>query len=149
MLPKINEVGKLWGAPELRFTPTGKAVCTLPLVFSKSKKTDNGGWTNDGEFWVRGTVWDKQAENCAETLDKGDRIFVSGELVERKYTDKEGNERKSIELKVFEVGPSLKFNPAKISRAERMSQSGGLPNEDPWGSAPAVGATNGTEEPPF
>jgi single-strand DNA-binding protein len=142
MLPKINEVGKLWDSPELRFTPTGKAVCTLPLVFSKSKKTDNGGWTTEGEFWVRGTVWDKQAENCAESLEKGDRIFVTGELVERKYTDREGNERKVLDLKVFEVGPSLKNFPVKISRAERASQSGGMPAEDPW-------ATQNAEEVPF
>lgn len=134
-LPKLCEVGKLWADPELRFTPQGKAVCTLPLVFSKSKKTDNGGWTDDGTFWVRGTVWDKQAENCAETLSKGDKVLVIGELCEREYEDrKTGEKRKSLDLKVFDIGPSIKFNAAKISRADRGSQQQGAPADDPWAS---------------
>jgi single-strand DNA-binding protein len=134
MLPKIAEVGKLWADPELRYTPAGKAVCTLPLVFSKSKKTENGGWTDDGTFWVRGTVWDTQAENCAEALSKGDKVLVIGELAEDEYEDKKtGEKRKSIKLKVFDIGPSLKFNSAKISRADRGSQTE-APAADPWAS---------------
>jgi single-strand DNA-binding protein len=147
MLPKISEVGKLWAEPELRFTPGGKAVCSIPLVFSKSKKTENGGWVDDGTFWVRGTVWDTQAENCAETLSKGDKVLVIGELCEREYEDKKtGEKRKSLDLKIFDIGPSLKFNPAKISRAERGSQQQGAQANDPWGSAPA---TDSDEEIPF
>jgi single-strand DNA-binding protein len=135
MLPKIAEVGKLWADPELRYTPAGKAVCSLPLVFSKSKKTDNGGWVDDGTFWVRGTVWDTQAENCAEALSKGDKVLVIGELCEREYEDKKtGEKRKSMDLKVFDIGPSLKFNSATISRAERLSKQG-APADDPWASA--------------
>jgi single-strand DNA-binding protein len=134
MLPKIAEVGKLWAEVELRYTPAGKAVATLPLVFSKSKKTDNGGWVDDGTFWVRGTVWDTQAENCAETLSKGDKVLVIGELCEREYEDKKtGEKRKSMDLKIFDVGPSLKFNSAKISRADRLSQAE-APASDPWAS---------------
>lgn len=142
MLPKIAEVGKLWAEPEIRYTPAGKAVCTLPLVFSKSKKTENGGWTDDGTFWVRGTVWDTQAENCANTLSKGDKVLVIGELCEDEYEDKKtGEKRKSIKLKVFDIGPSLKFNAATISRAERLSKQD-APVDDPW-------ATDNTSEAPF
>jgi single-strand DNA-binding protein len=149
VLPKVAEVGKLWKDPELRFTPAGKAVCDIPLVFSKRKKTDAGGYVDAGTFWVHGTVWDQCAENCAETLAKGDQVIVMGELYEDEYTDKKTNEkRKSVKLRIYDIGPILKWNSAKINRAERSSRDDTPPDEDPWASAPAPSLDSG-EEPPF
>jgi|SRR5882724_7307078 len=147
MLPKIAEVGKLWADPEIRFTPGGKAVCDLPLVFNKRKKTDNGGYVDDGIFWVRGTVWGLYAENCAETLAKGDQVFVMGELYEDEYVDKKTSEkRKTIKLRVFDIGPILKWNSAKINRAERSSKTE-KPDDDPWANPPAPALDSDTEVP--
>lgn len=142
MLPKISEVGRLWADPEIRFTSAGKAVCTLPLVFSKRKKTDAGGWEDVGSLFVKGTLWDQYAQNAADTLTKGDQVFVTGELYQRDWEDKEGGKRQSLELRVFDVGPVLKWGTAKISRAERSSGGDGVLSsggDDPWA----------TEEVPF
>lgn len=135
MLPKIAEVGRLWADPEIRYTAGGKAVCTLPLVFSKRKKNEDGTWVDDGSLFVRGTLWDKYAENAANCLAKGDQVFVVGELMQREYETKDGEKRTSLELKVYDCGPTLRWNEAKLSRAERSSQAG-PPVDDPWASTP-------------
>jgi single-strand DNA-binding protein len=149
MLPKITEVGKLWRDPELRFTPGGKAVCDIPLVFSKRKKTDAGGYVDAGTFWVHGTVWDQCAENCAETLAKGDQVLVTGELYEDEFVDRKTNEkRKVVKLRIYDIGPILKWNSAKINRAERSSRQA-EPEDDPWASSPAGPPLDDDSEAPF
>lgn len=148
MLPKITEVGKIWRDLEIRYTPSGKAVCDIPLVFNKRKKTDNGGYVDDGILWLYGTVWGTYAENCAESLTKGDQVMVSGELYEDEYEDrKTGEKRKSIKLKVFDIGPILKWNSLKINRADRTSKQT-EPEDDPWANPPAP-ALDSDEEIPF
>lgn len=148
-LPRINgEVGKLWADPELRFTPGGKAVCSVPLVFNKRKKNQAGEWEDAGSMFVRGTVWDQQGENCAESLAKGDEVIVTGELSVREYERKDGSKGTSIEANLYAIGPSLKWNAVKIARAARGSElpaadTGG----DPWGSAPAKSTAD--DQPPF
>lgn len=144
MLPKISEVGRLGSDPALRYLASGKAVADLRIVFSKRKKTEAGGWVEDGSLWVKATVWDKHAEFVAESLSKGDSVIVSGELSESEWTDREGNVRKSLDLKVYDIGPVLKWNAVKVLRAERSSQSEGPVGDDPWASAPADDT-----EPPF
>lgn len=147
-LPRINgEVARLWKAPELRFTPAGKAVCELPLVFNKRKQDADGTWQDAGSMFVRGTVWDKAAEHCAEGLYKGDDVIVTGELSVREFERKDGSKGQSVELRVYEIGASMKWNAVKIVRAERSSGGGrpsSAPTDDPWGDVPPP-----TEEPPF
>lgn len=134
MLPKISEVGRLWDDPTIRWTPSGKAVVTVPLVFSKRKKTESGSWEDVGSLFVRGTLWDQYAQNVADSLSKGDSVLVSGELAEREY-EKDGEKRKSLELKIFDIGPTLKWGPVKIARAERSSgESWSSASDDPWAS---------------
>ena len=144
-LPKITEVGKLFADPEIRWTATGKAVATIPIVFSKRTKTEAGGWQDAGTLFIRGTLWDQYAQNAVDSLSKGDSVLVTGEIFEREWEDKEGNKRKTLELKIYDIGPALKWNPAKISRADRSSQSAG-PVDDPWASNPPL---DSEDSPPF
>lgn len=149
-LPRINgEVGKLWANPELRFTPGGKAVCSVPLVFNKRKKNQAGEWEDAGSVFVRATVWDQQGENCAESLAKGDEVIVTGELSVREYERKDGSKGTSIEANLYAIGPSLKWHSAKVNRVSRASDgtAGGSP--DPWGSDVAPGQPVDGDEPPF
>ena len=81
-------------------------------------------------------------------------MVVTGRLKQRSYETKEGEKRTVVELEVDEIGPSLRYATAKVSRASRDSggygggQSGSAPADDPWGSAPAsAGAMS--DEPPF
>jgi single-strand DNA-binding protein len=140
MLPKIAEVGRLTADPEIRYTSGGKAVATVNLVFSNRKKTDAGGWVDDGVLFLRGTLWESYAENVANSLVKGDQVLVSGQIFQRDWETKDGQKRTNIELKIFDIGPVMKWNEVKIQRAERSSQQ---PADDPW-------TTGGIDEqPPF
>lgn len=138
-LPKICDVAKLWAEPELRFTPGGKAVLTLPLVFGKRKKNANGEWEDAGSLFVRGTAWDDLAEHAAESFAKGDMVIVQGELYQREY-EKDGEKRQSLEMTVYAVGPDVKRASVSVNRVERTKEA--TPFDDPWG-----GTT--TQEAPF
>jgi single-strand DNA-binding protein len=133
-LPRISEVGKLWADPTIRYTAQGKAVTTVPLVFSKRKKDDTTGkWEDAGTLFVRGTLWEQYAEHAANSLTKGDTVLVTGELEQREY-EKDGEKRQSLELRIYDIGPALKWAPVNIQRADRSSQSG-PPADDPWSSS--------------
>src|SRR5687768_15367672 len=142
-LPRINgEVARLWSDPELRFTPAGKAVASVPLVFKKSKKDANGVWQDVGEMWVRGTAWDQLGENVAESLSKGDEVVVSGELSVREYERNDGTKGQSVELNIWAIGPNLARATAKVNKTSRGgSETGGNRqpaysgggSSDPWG----------------
>ena len=151
----ITVCGNLTAPPELRFTPAGAAVANFtvastPRTFDKAKNEFVDGDT----LFMRCSAWRELAENIAETFpDKGARVIVQGRLVQRSYEDREGQKRTVVELQVDEIGPSLKYASAKVTRAQRSSGGGGgfsgAPSGqgDPWaGSAPAGGFS---ETPPF
>lgn len=134
-LPKVHGEFTVGADPELKFTQSGKAVCSFSAIASKPKKNDNDEWVDDKEIWVRLTFWDQQAENVAESITKGMRIIVDGAIHVRKYEDKEGNERQSIEIDYAEIGPSIKFATAKVTKAERSNTAAAPAAADPWQSS--------------
>lgn len=140
--PKITETARLYADVELRFTPGGKAVANVPLVFSKRKKNAQGDWEDAGAVFVRGTAWDQLAENCAESLFKGVDVLVSGELSVREYERKDGSKGTSVEMNIYAIGPSLNRATVKVNKAERgseqQSSSQGSAQNDPWNSAPPI-----------
>ena len=151
----INVIGNLTAPPELRFTPAGAAVANFtvastPRTFDKAKNEFVDGDT----LFMRCSAWRELAENIAETFpDKGARVIVQGRLVQRSYEDRDGQKRTVVELQVDEIGPSLKYASAKVTRAQRSGNGGGFAGGapsgqgDPWaGSAPAGGFS---ETPPF
>ena len=137
--PRVTEVGKLWKDPEIRWTGGGKAVCSVYLVFTDRKKDDDGKWVDTATLWVTGTVWEDQAEHVANSLSKGDQVLVSGKLSERKYEDKDGNQRTSLEMRIFDIGPVIKWAPVKVQRVDRQNADT-KPVDDPWASADADSA---------
>ncbi|MFI0469274.1 single-stranded DNA-binding protein [Saccharopolyspora sp. 5N102] len=149
-LPKINgEVARLWADPELRWTPSGRAVVTVPLVFNKRKRTDAGEWEDAGSMFVRGQAWELFAENISESLSKGDEVVVAGELSVRDYDRKDGSKGQSIELALYAIGPNLKRHMAKTLRIDRQDVPESTPTGDPWGSAPPPSGGSVADEPPF
>lgn len=151
---QITICGNLTGDPELRFTPQGAAVANFtvastPRSFDKQKNEFVDGDT----LFMRCSIWREAAENVAESLTKGMRVIVQGRLVQRSYEDRDGQKRTVVELQVDEIGPSLRYASAKVTRAQRSGggNSGGFSGapagNDPWaGSAPAGGFS---DEPPF
>lgn len=150
----ITVVGNLTEDPILRFTPSGAAVANF-TVASTPRNFDkhSGEWKDGDTLFMRCNIWRHQAENVAETLTRGMRVMVSGRLRQRSFETREGEKRTVVELEVDEIGPSLKYATAKVTKTNRSGGSASeaaVPTDDPWGTAPAAG--NGPaadDEPPF
>lgn len=143
----LTIVGNLTADPELRFTNSGIpvasfAVASTPRTFDKQA----GEWRDGEALFMRCSAWRDLAENVAESLAKGARVIVQGRLQQRSYTDKEGNQRTSIDLQVDEVGPSLRYATAQPVRANRSTQQ--QPPQQGWGQNDAWN-NPGSEPAPF
>ena len=122
----ITVIGNLVSDPELRFTPSGSPVANFTVASTPRTFDKNSNEWKDGEsLFLRCSVWRETAENVAESLTKGMRVILSGDLKQRSYETKEGEKRTVIELEVQEVGPSLKYANAKVNRTQRSGNGGG------------------------
>jgi single-strand DNA-binding protein len=177
---QITVVGNLVDDPELRFTPSGAAVANFRIASTpRSFDKQTNEWKDGEALFLSCSVWRQAAENVAESLQKGMRVVVQGNLRSRQYETREGEKRTVFEIQVDEVGPSLRYATAKVTRTQRSGgssygggqQGGGQANpsdNDPWATpaqsqgAPAGGAGAGapatdpwatpgvsSDEPPF
>src|SRR5579859_3168123 len=96
-LNKVLLIGNLTRDPDLRYTPTGAAVCTIGLATSRTWTTDAGEKREEVEFH-RIVAWRKLAEVCGQYLVKGKKIYLEGRLVTRKYTTQDGQEKSITEV---------------------------------------------------
>jgi len=160
----IPIVGNLTADPELRFTQSGVAVASFTIASTPRTFDKQSNEWKDGEaLFLRCSIWRDAAENVAESLEKGSRVIAQGNLKQRSFTDREGNNRTSIELDVIEIGPSLKYATAKTNKVHRGQQGGGSgggspqggarapqggqpPANDPWAGG---GNQGGYDDPPF
>ncbi|NED95497.1 single-stranded DNA-binding protein [Phytoactinopolyspora alkaliphila] len=168
----ITIVGNLTDDPELRFTPSGAAVANFTVASTpRTFNRQTSAWEDGETLFMRCSVWRQVAENAAESLQRGMRVIVSGRLRQRSFDTREGEKRTVIELDVDEIGPSLRYATAKVTRTQRQGGGfggGGAPQggNDPWatqsgGGAPAPagqpasndpwagGGASAPEEPPF
>jgi single-strand DNA-binding protein len=157
---QITVVGNLVDDPELRFTPSGAAVANFRIASTpRSFDKQANEWVDGQAMFLSCAVWRQAAENVAESLQKGMRVLVQGRLKARTYETKEGESRTVLEVDVDEVGPSLRYASAKVTRNPRNDLGAGQQTQqpqrsadqppwgqpqqqsDPWGAQP--------EEPPF
>ena len=96
-LNKIQIIGRLGRDPEMRYTPDGKAVTNFSVA-TGGKWTDRNGTERDDTEWFRVEMWERQAETANQYLSKGAQVYIEGRLRTRKYTDKDGIERTSVEV---------------------------------------------------
>lgn len=94
---KIIIVGNLGKDPELRYTPQGTAVCSFSVATNEKKK-DKSGELQDVTTWFRVTLWNRQAENASKYLTKGSPVYVEGRLRVEEWTDRDGNNRYTLEV---------------------------------------------------
>lgn len=121
----ITVVGNLVADPELRFTPTGLAVANFRIASTPRVYNRDAGQWEDGEaLFLTCNVWREAAENVAESLTKGMRVIVNGRLKQRSYQTREGENRTVFEVEADEVGPSLKYASANVTRNSRDGNSG-------------------------
>ena len=97
---QVTIIGNLTKAPDMRQTTSGKTVCSLTIAVNRRYKGADGKTTADF-FSVQ--AWEKLAELCARYLDKGSKVFVSGELRNRSYEAKDGSKRTVTEIIASEV----------------------------------------------
>lgn len=155
-LPNITiDGGTVVADPELRFTPSGAAVANFRVASnSRRYNRDTNQWEDGDTTFLTCNLWGDAAQNVADTLVKGMRVNVTGKLKQRQYQTREGQDRTVFEVDVQEVGPSLRFATAQVTRNNGGGQSnnGGGQQSDPWGGA--TGDTGGfggnaDAEPPF
>ncbi len=96
-LNRMQIIGNLGADPELRYTPSGKAVVNLRVAVNNNRRGADGEWVED-TMWMRVEVWDQPAERAAEQLRKGNKIYAEGQLRAREYDAADGQKRTSLEL---------------------------------------------------
>lgn len=159
----ITVVGNITSDPELSYTQNGLAVANFtiastPRTFDRAKNE----WIDGEALFLRASVWREFAEHVAGSLTKGSRVIASGRLKHRSYETKEGEKRTSYELDIDEIGPSLRYATASVTRAQSQGGAGrgsAAPVEEPWApSTPAAESAPGdvwntptsyTDETPF
>jgi single-strand DNA-binding protein len=131
---RVTLVGNLTADPELRFTPSGLQVANLRLAVTPRTRQQDGTWRDGETSFHTVTVWRDQAEHATETLAKGARVIVVGRPKERTWTDQDGTEHHVVEVDAEELGPSLRWATAKVTRTNGTGRKASGPF---------------TEEPPF
>lgn len=162
----VTIVGNLTADPELRFTPAGAAVANFTVASTPRNWDRQANEFREGTtLFMRCSAWREMAENITDSLTKGMRVVVQGRIVQRNWETQEGEKRTVIEMQVDEIGPSLRFAKAQVTRNARDEgsfrggggQGGGGFNQpqanqnptnvDPWGTD--IGGEPYSDAPPF
>lgn len=134
----ITVVGNLTADPELRYTQNGLPVANFTIASTpRTFDRQANEWKDGDALFLRASVWREFAEHVAGSLSKGSRVIATGRLKQRSYQDREGQQRTSIELEIDEIGPSLRYATAQVTRAASGSgggggQSRGQVADEPW-----------------
>jgi len=121
----VTVVGNLTDDPDLKITPSGASVASFtiastPRTFDKAANE----WKDGQALFLRCSIWRDAADHVVESLSKGTRVIATGALKQRSY-EKDGQKRTVVELDVEEIGPSLKYATAKVTKANRGGGQGG------------------------
>jgi single-strand DNA-binding protein len=114
----VTVVGNLTREPELRYTPSGAAVAKFGIAVNRSYTNRSGERVEQTDFF-NVNAWRQLAENIAESLSTGTRVVVTGRLQSRSWETEEGQRRTVIEIEADEVGPSLRWATAQITKTTR------------------------------
>jgi single-strand DNA-binding protein len=149
MSNNVTVVGNLTADPELRFTASGVAMANISIADSRRYQDKNNEWQEDTSFF-RGTCWREVAENVSESLVKGSRVIISGRLKQRSWETAEGEKRSVVELDIQEIGPSLRWATATVTKTPRSDgDDGGYGGGGAAPAAPVARSDYGPDEAPF
>ncbi|MGH2357160.1 MAG: single-stranded DNA-binding protein [Candidatus Limnocylindria bacterium] len=118
-LNKMMIIGNLGADPELRYTPSGKAVANLRVAVNNNRRGPDGEWVEE-TLWLRVEVWEQAAERAAEQLRKGNKVYAEGQLRAREYEGSDGQKRTSLELTFARV----------LNLERRGRDEGGFPADE-------------------
>lgn len=143
-LNKMMIIGNLGADPELRYTPSGKAVTNLRVAVNDRSRGPDGEWVEE-TMWIRVEVWEQAAERIAEQLRKGNKIYAEGQLRAREYQASDGQNRTSLELRFARV-VNLERRP-RDEGGGAFSEDGGATSDAPPAVKPR-GAGQGSSAAP-
>lgn len=160
----VTVVGNLVEDPSLKFTPSGAGVANFTIASTpRTLDRQSGEWKDGEPLFLRCSIWRDAAEHVAESLQRGTRVIAQGRLKQRSYETKEGEKRTVYELEVDEIGPSLRYATATVTKttsggarpgATTVTPADQWANASPgrasgFGSQGGGGAKSFDEEPPF
>ncbi len=135
---KVILIGNLGKDPEVRYTPSGAAVCNLRLATTRTWKNRDSGERQEETEWHSVVLYDRQAEIAGEYLRKGRPVYIEGRLKTRKWQDKDGNDRYTTEV----VAETMQLLGGREGGAApgAAGEDGGAAARSAPRSAPAAGA---------
>ncbi|HUY23659.1 MAG TPA: single-stranded DNA-binding protein [Acidimicrobiales bacterium] len=150
-------VGNVTRDPELRFTPTGQATASFGLAVNRRWQNRQTQEWEEATSFFDVVCWREMAENAAESLAKGSRVIVTGRLDQRSWETQDGDKRSKIEITADDIGPSLRWATAQVTKNERRGPAGeggsGAPRAErapaAQGAGAGAGAGYGFDEEPF
>lgn len=149
----ITIVGNITRDPELRFTPTGVATAQFGVAVNRSWQNRQTQEWEEATSFIDVVCWRDLADNVSESLQKGSRVIVTGRLEQRSWETQEGEKRSKVEIVADEVGASLRFATAQVTRTERKGPGEGGGGGQVAGTRPVPNAAPdggyGYDEEPF
>ena len=131
-------MGNVTRDPELRFTASGQATATFGIAVNRRWQNRQTNEWEEAVSFFNVVTWRELAENAAESLHKGTRVLVSGRLEQRSWETADGEKKTVVDIVADEVGPSLRYASATVTRNERRT-----------GDAPSDGGPRNSGEEPF
>src|SRR5580700_2217683 len=150
----ISIVGNITRDPELRFTPTGQATATFGVAVNRRWQNRQTQEWEEATSFFDVVCWREMAENASESLSRGSRVIVTGRLEQRSWETQDGDKRSKVEIVADEIGPSLRWATAQVTKNERRGPGGGgsgggggRGGQSSGGGAPADSGYGYSEEP--
>ncbi len=133
----VTIIGNITRDPELRFTPSGQATASFGVAVNRRWQNRQTQEWEEATSFFDVVCWRDLADNVSESLTKGARVIVSGRLEQRSWEGQDGEKRSKVEIIADEVGPSLRWATAQVTKTDRRSPDG-----------QAAGAARSSEPPP-
>ena len=145
----VTLVGTVTRDPELRFIASGQANCSFGLAVNRRWQNRQTQEWEEATSFFNVVCWREMAENVAESITKGSRVVVAGRLEQRSWETDNGEKRSVVEVVADEIGPSLRWATAQVTRNERRGPGEARPARAAAAPPPPSDAGYGFDEEPF
>jgi single-strand DNA-binding protein len=136
----VTLVGNITRDPELRFNNTGQATSSFGLAVNRRWQNRQTQEWEEATSFFDVVCWREMAENAAESLSRGSRVIVTGRLEQRSWETPDGDKRSKVEVVADEIGPSIRWATAQVTKNERRGPGDSGPQ---GGAGPRAGSSGG------
>ncbi len=143
----VTLVGNITRDPELRFTNTGQATASFGLAVNRRWQNRQTQEWEEATSFFDVVCWREMAENAAESLSRGSRVIVTGRLEQRSWETPDGDKRSKVEVVADEIGPSIRWATAQVTKNERRGPGDAGPGGGGQGGGRPAGPSGGGSGP--